>query len=155
MKFIKHVSWRDIKEAEREGDKLMEFELTDILESAKLTTKEIDDKIKENIEYILKREGIYDPEKMSVVVPPLALHWECDEKEGSCFFTADFEVFDETGNKILARGTAYASGLYFPKDLETELLDMTVAMPTRYVKRLKRIVETLKHVIWGVGNEVR
>ena len=146
MKFVRNVTWEEIREAEREGDKLMEFELTDILESAKLTTREIDKKIEENIEYILKREGIYDPEKMSVVIPVAAT--QMSYEDGFCYFTSDFEVFDETGNRVIARGTAYTTAMCPPNKLEAELLDMTVVMPTRYVKKLKRMVETLKHVIW-------
>ena len=155
MKFVRNVTWEEIREAERFGEKEMSFELWDIFEEASFYGHELDNKIEENIEYVLKREGIFDPRKMSVTIPVGALYYSCYEEEGKCYYEAHFEIFDETGNNVIARGIAYGHGDYFPEDEEMMLIDMTVAMPTKYVKKLKRMVDTLKHIIWGMSNGSR
>ena len=133
------VTWEEIREAEREGEREMSFELHDIMEEASIYGRELDRRIEENIQYILKREGLL-PRGYSVIVPAGALYWECPEG-GSCWYKADFEVFDETGRNIVAYGTATGSMLTL--DDTAELLDMTVWMPTSYVKKLKSLVESL------------
>lgn len=150
MGFVKkkllNVTWDEIREALRSGDMEMEFELTDILEEASIYGFELENKISENIEYVLKREGLYDPEKMGgIVIPAGALHWECEE-EGSCYYSAGFEVFDKTGRHTIAFGTAY--GTMIPLDEDTmEIIDMTVGMPTGHVKRLKELVEKVRGLV--------
>ena len=148
MEFVRNVTWKEIRKAERLREKEMEFELEDIFESAKLYGRDLERRLEENVEYVLKREGLLDPEEMHVSIAPADLYWECDEEEGDCRYSANFAIFDKTGNNIIAYGTVYGSGHYFPEEDETELLYITVAMPTRFVKKLKRMVETLKHVIW-------
>lgn len=157
-KHLAHVTWDEIREAERLGERKMEFELTDILEEVSIWGRELDEKLEENIEHILKREGLYDPEKMGgVVIPAGALHYECPPGE-TCWYSADFEVFDKTGNRIIARGTAYGTMIPLDKKMETmEIMDMTVAMPTSDVKRLKQMVgkavSLLKHLVAGIFSQ--
>ena len=155
MKFVKrflHVTWEDIERAERARDKVMEFELYDILESASIYGRELERVLEENIRYVLEREGLYDPKKIgSIVIPAGALHWECEE--GTCFYTANFEVFDPSGNRILASGTA--TGTMHVYDDKAEILDMTVAIPTHYVKKLKEIVSGTKRLLATVLDFVR
>jgi len=118
------------------------FELYDIMEEASIYGTELDDRIEENIKYVLEREGLL-PKGATVVIPMGALHWECPEGEETCWYYANFEVFDETGNRILARGTA--NGSLIMLDEETvELQDMRVWMPTEFVKELKALAEILK-----------
>jgi len=128
--------------SKRYNEREMCFELYDIMEEASIYGTELDDRIEENIKYVLKREGLL-PEGASIVIPMGALHWECSKGEGTCWYYANFEVFDKTGNRILARGTA--NGTLAMLDEETvELIDMHVWMPTKFVKELKTLVELLK-----------
>ena len=146
LKRFLNVTWDEIRQAERYGDKEMEFELYDIFERASIYGGEIDRKIEENIEYTLRREGLL-PRGASVTIPAGALLWQCYDDQ--CYYDADFEVFDETGNKVLARGKA--TGIFYLIDDETaELQDVTVSMPTDHVKRLKSLAEGLKAMIASV-----
>jgi len=156
MKFVSRglrrflgVTWDEIEKAQRLGERQMGFELYDIMEEASIYGAELDERVEENIKYVLEREGLL-PKGASVVVPMGALHWECPEEGGTCWYRADFEVFDKTGNRVLARGTA--NGFMTLEDDTAMLLDMTVWMPTEDVKRLKRMVEKAKallHSIFG------
>jgi len=127
LRFFKKVMLKDVMEAEKYGEKYMSFELYDILEEA--SPRELDSKIEENIEYVLKREGLFSPD-MEVIVPMGALRWECEEY--SCSYVADFEVFKN--DEIVAYGTA--SGFMHPSNGNFVIIDMTVTIPTKDVKRL-------------------
>jgi len=96
------------------------FDLWDIFEE--LT----DRNIKENIEYVLKRERIWK-EGMSIVFPQGSLSIR-NYDEG--FYQQDFEVFAEDMKTILYNGTAYGS---FTPETET-ILDMTVEIKEVNVK---------------------
>jgi len=138
-----NVTWNEILEAEKEGEKEMEFELTDIFEEAKPSN--IDFHIEDNIEYILKREGLL-PEGAKVVVPAGWLHWDCEEEFGKCSYVTGFEVYDETGRHVIARGDAYGDMLLYETkegEEEYELLDMTTAIPIEELKALKSRVEPI------------
>ena len=149
LKRFLNVTWDEIREAERLGEKGMSFELYDILEEASIYGTELDERVEENIQYVLKREGLL-PRGASVLIPAGALHWECPEGE-SCWYYADFEVFDETGEKILARGSATGSMLMLDEET-AQLIDMTVWMPTNYVKKLKSLAMGLKSLIAAIFN---
>ena len=151
-----NVTWKEIAEAEREGEREMEFELYDILESAKIYGGHFDRLIAQNVEEVLKREGLFREPQGSVIIPAPGSYWECEEERetlktgkvvASCWYEAPFEVFDETGNRIMATGVAYGEMMLYydpqkPEEtMEGELIDMTVAMPIEDVKTLKRHVE--------------
>ena len=151
-----NVTWKEITEAEREGEREMEFEMTDIFESAKVFGGHFDRLIAQNVEEVLKREGLFRDPLGEVVIPAPGAYWNCEEEKQklktgevstSCFYEAPFEVFDETGRHILARGVAYGHMILYydprkPEEtMEGELFDMTVAMPIEDVKTLKRHVE--------------
>jgi len=139
-----NVTWKEITEAEREGEREMEFEMTDIFESAKVFGGHFDRLIAQNVEEVLKREGLFREPLGNVVIPAKL---KTGEVSTSCFYEAPFEVFDETGRHILARGVAYGHMILYydprkPEEtMEGELFDMTVAMPIEDVKTLKRHVE--------------
>jgi len=146
---LKNVTWKDIEEAEKRKEKEMEFELTDIFESASIYGRAFDNLVEKNIKYVLQREGLL-PKGYDVVIPATALTWSCDN--GSCIYTAHFAVYDETGNNIVARGVAYGlMNIY--DDNTAELMDMTVEMLTEHVKKLKSLAERLKaslaHIFMG------
>jgi len=149
MKFVRNVTWEEIREAERLGEKEMSFELEDILEDVDLSTREVYDKIIENIEYLLKEEGLYDPTRMGVELSPWEVSYIHCNTDEECYYKVVFDVYDKTTGDVLAKGIAYGSGNYFEKDGTMGMLDMNIYMPTKFVKKLKRMVETLKHVIWG------
>ena len=92
----------------------LEFELWDIIED--LTDKNISD----NIEYILKREGIWK-DGMSITFPCGALSIR-NYEDG--FYQQDFEVFDKDFKTILYYGTAY--GVFLPET--NEIMDMKVEL---------------------------
>ncbi len=137
LDWLRNVTWEEIEEA---GD-TMQFELYDIDERASIYGRDLERVIEENIRYILEREGLYDPRKIgAIVIPAGGLHWECSGH--TCWYSADFEVFDKSGNKILAYGTA--TGTMIPLDEETvSVMDMYVSMPTEHVEKLKRLVESV------------
>jgi len=146
---LKNVSWKDIEEAEKQKVKTMEFELTDIFESASIYGRAFDNLVEENIKYVLQREGLL-PKGYSVAIPATALTWSCDGNH--CIYTAHFGVYDESGNNIVARGVAYGS-MFIYDDSTAELVDMTVEMLTDSVKKLKSLAERLKaslaHIFTG------
>jgi hypothetical protein len=144
---LKTITWKEIKEWEATGEKEVQFELWDILEEASVHGTELEEKLEENIEYTLKREGLFK-EGWDVVIPASALSYECGEGEGKesiCWYDANFEVFDETMRNIIAYGIA--SGSMIPvgpeeeRESVMEITDMTVFMPLKDVKKLKRLVE--------------
>ncbi|MHA1632571.1 MAG: hypothetical protein ACTSXC_07190 [Candidatus Freyarchaeota archaeon] len=133
MRFVKCVTWEDVRRALRLRERNMEFELTDIFEEASKWGRELEEKLEENIEYVLKREGLLRGRVGSVVIPAGALYWECDDER--CWYSANFEVFDKSGNVVLARGTV--GGTMVELDENTfEISDMTVRMPVDDVARL-------------------
>jgi len=138
------VTWGEIREAERRGEKFMEFELTDIFEEASIYGRDLERLLEENIRYVLQREGLYDPAKMgSIVIPAGALAMRYPgEGEATGSITAQFSVFDKTGNRVIATGTVY--GTFVPRDGKVELLSIGVAMTTEDVKKLKSLAERLK-----------
>ncbi len=97
------------------------FELWDIFEE--LT----DRNIKENIEYVLKRERIWQ-KGMSIVFPQGSLSIR-NYDDG--FYQQDFEVFAEDMKTILYNGTAYGS---FSVNITNIILDMTVEIKEVNVK---------------------
>jgi len=145
------VTWDEIREAEKHGEKFMEFELTDIFESASIYGRALDNLVENNIKYVLEREGLL-PKGYDVVIPATALTWSCNN--GSCIYTAHFAVYDETGNNIVARGVAYGL-MHIYDDNTAELMDMTVEMPTDHVKKLKSLAERLKSLARQPALEVR
>jgi len=147
LKRFLNVTWDEIRKAERYGEREMGFELYDIYEEASIYGNELDNLVEENIKYVLQREGLL-PRGASVVVPVGALDWECPEEGETCWYRAGFEVFDETGDRVLAGGTA--AGTMFLFDDKAELQDMTIYMPTDHVKKLKALAEGLKAMIASV-----
>jgi len=138
--WLGNVTWDEIRDAERSREKAMKFELTDIFEEAYVGLQ-LDGLLEENIEFILKREGLYDPEKMgNVIIPAGALDWECEGEE--CWYSANFEVFDKSGNEVLAMGTATGTMylIAYPRADRVEVSDMAVTMPVEHVKKLKAMV---------------
>jgi len=146
FRMLRDVSWEEIKEAEAHGEEEMEFELTDIMESASVYGGKFDRLVENNIKYVLEREGLL-PRRYEVVIPSTALYWECDG--GTCHYNASFEVFDESGRNIVAYGVAYGSMMLYDEE-EAELMDMTVTMKTGDVKKLKSLAERLKASIASI-----
>jgi len=134
---MKDIKWEEIKEAEKAGEEIG-LELYDILEEASIYGRELDNVIEKNIEEVLKREKLL-PRNYSVVIPMGALRWTCEDD--TCYYTADFEVFDETGNRVVATGTATGTMIPIDKD-KMEVIDMRVWLPPENAKKLK--VEKLK-----------
>jgi len=96
---------------------ILTAELTDILEETNLSN--VDEKLEENIKYILDREGFkyYD-----VVVPPISVEWELSGE--ILLYSADFEIFSSL-NEISHYGVVY--GTMSPIDENTvEIRDMTI-----------------------------
>jgi hypothetical protein len=139
---LKAITWKEIKEWEATGEKEIQFELSDILEEASIYGGKLEDKLEENIEFVLNREKIFG-KGWDVVIPPTALNWECEE--GMCWYHADFEVFDETMRNIIARGTATGSmipvGPEEERESVMEIADMSVFMPIEDVKKLKELAQ--------------
>lgn len=154
-KWFRDVTWDEIREAERLREKVMEFELTDIEEDVHVGW-ELDRALEENIKYILKREGLYDPERMgSVVIPMGALNWECDDEQ--CWYVANFEVFDKSGNEILVMGTATGTMylIAYPRTDRVLISDMVVTMPVEHVKKLKTLTEAARRLVASIFNPFR
>jgi len=115
--------------------KVFEGEMTDILEGGYLCAGRdgfIDKVVEENIEEVLRRNGILERD-WDVVIPVGALSdVNCNEN----FYQYDFQVMDEHNNVIFA-GTAYGH-LSCDKskyrrtgdecDIVAEILDMTVEL---------------------------
>ena len=139
---LKTITWKEIKEWEAAGEKEIRFELSDILEEASIYGGKLEDKLEENIKFILNREKIFE-KSWDVVIPSTALSWECEED--LCWYNANFEVFDETKQNIIAYGTA--SGSMIPvgpeeeKESVMEILDMSVFIPIEDVKKLKEYLQ--------------
>ena len=103
------------------------LELTDILEGGYLCYRKerkfIDDVIRENIKYILKREKIID-DNAEIIIPPGAYF----EISTDGFYSVDFSIYD--GNNIKGKGNASGSCVITlandPCDDYMELLNMTV-----------------------------
>jgi len=148
MKFVRNVTWEEIEEAERDHLEEMTFELEDILEDVDLSTREAYDKILENIEYLLREEGLYDPTKMGVRLSSSEISYIRCNTDENCYYNVVFDVYDRGTGEVLAKGVAYGSGDYFKEDEVMHVLYMNIDMPTKFVKRLKRVYESLKHIIW-------
>lgn len=84
------------------------LELYDIMES--ITPQNIRSVLVNNVEEVLKREMGSAWRDYSVVVPVGAEHEELVEDD-TLSIGGDFEVFDGTGNNILAYGTVYGDGI--------------------------------------------
>jgi vacuolar-type H+-ATPase subunit I/STV1 len=109
---------KEEKKLSEEADKkILESELTDILEETSYSN--IDEKLEENIKYLLDREGFkyYD-----VVVPPISVEWELSGE--ILLYSADFEIFSSL-DEISHYGVVY--GTMSPVDENTvEIRDMTI-----------------------------
>ena len=107
----------------------------------------LDDEVIDNIKFLLERYGLFDEKRMRVIIPAGATYdVSCREIEpGSgvqqCIISQGFEIFDETGNEILAYGSAYTT-YYAPSAVEkpgAELVDVArtlVRIPAEGVRRL-------------------
>jgi len=154
-KWLRDVTWDDIREAERFGEKVMQFELTDIEEDVYVGW-ELDRALEENIKYVLKREGLYDPERMgSIVIPMGSLNWECDDEE--CWYVANFKVFAKDGNEVLAMGTATGTMylIAFPRKDRVLISDMVVSMPVEHVKKLKTLAGAVRRLVATIFNSFK
>jgi len=121
-----------IKEAEESND-LLELELTDILETTGLGS-EFNKKVRENIEYILKRDCLWS-DRLEVVVLP-NIDWDCDGH-----YSGSFELFDN--NEMVAKGEFTGHFLAWDENVFTnpqiegiEIMDLTLYILAKDAKKL-------------------
>lgn len=121
-----------IKEAEESNIALV-LELTDIHETTDLRVK-FDRKVRENVEYILKRDCLWSDGLEVIVLPDVSCN-----PDGAFF--GGFEVFN--GDEMVARGKFNGSFVIWDEEVFTdpqiegiEILDLTVSLFPEDVKKL-------------------
>ena len=122
----------------------MEFELYDVMEHVNIYGRDLENKLEKLIAELLKDHGVYNPENMGgIVIPAGALHWECESGSKHeivyCHYLADFEVFDKSGDVIIARGTVY--GMAVPVDENTlEIINMFVKLYIDNIEMYRKLL---------------
>jgi len=122
-----------------EGD-AYHFEVSDIYETAKNLGRALDDLIAENIEWVLRKHGLWDRD-WEVVIPPTSdgVSWEAESEseEGSVLanLRVGFSIYDHSRREYIATGSAFGEMIIYP-DEAAELIWLDVWVPKYLAKEV-------------------
>jgi len=146
MGFLDAITWEDIEEAEREGHRVRIESPLGAYE--KFNAFNAREKTRHYIEEILKDEGIYDPDTMTIEIwsssPELGgkkgkIHGWVDFW-GGCEIDAYFKIIDKRTGKVIGDGDFMAEGKWdFGRDECLITRPMSIWLDREVAKKLLKM----------------